>query len=137
MCSMITGKNYIGSRLSSTGKVTFKTFNPQTNLENEPLFIEASVAEINESVALAEEAFKVFRNTSGAGRSVFLEAIAREIEALGDELIQTYCEESGLPQGRAVGERGRTLFQLRISHVISCNNIEGFDNFAIRQPILN
>jgi len=113
MCSMITGKNYIGSRLSSAGKVTFKTFNPQTNRENEPLFIEASVAEINESVALAEEAFKVFRNTSGAKRSVFLEEIARELEALGDELIQTYCEESGLPQGRAVGERGRTLFQLR------------------------
>lgn len=113
MCSMITGKNYIGSRLSSAGKVTFKTFNPQTNRENEPLFIEASVAEINESVALAEEAFKVFRNISGLERSVFLEEIARELEALGDELIQTYCEESGLPQGRAVGERGRTLFQLR------------------------
>ena len=32
---MITGKNYIGNVLSSLGKVTFKTFNPQTNTENE------------------------------------------------------------------------------------------------------
>ena len=28
-------------------------------------------------------------------------------------LIQTYCSESGLPEGRAKGERGRTIGQLR------------------------
>ena len=32
---------------------------------------------------------------------------------MGDELIKTYCAESGLPEGRAIGERGRTIFQLR------------------------
>ena len=33
--------------------------------------------------------------------------------ALDDELIQTYCSETGLPEGRAKGERGRTVGQLR------------------------
>lgn len=110
---MITGKNYIGNLLASTGKVTFKTFNPQENKENDVVFYEASSAEIEMAVELASEAFKVFRNISGVKKSKFLNQIAHEIEALGDELIKTYCLESGLPEGRTIGERGRTIFQLR------------------------
>jgi NADP-dependent aldehyde dehydrogenase len=34
--------------------------------------------------------------------------------ALGDELGRRYCMESGLPEGRFAGERGRTVFQLRL-----------------------
>jgi NADP-dependent aldehyde dehydrogenase len=110
---MITGKNYIGNLLVSTGKITFKTFNPQTNLENETLFYEASIVEINKAAELASAAFKTFRSISGAKKSEFLNEIANQIEALGDDLIKTYCTESGLPEGRALGERGRTIFQLR------------------------
>ena len=110
---MITGKNYVGERLSGSGKVHFKTFNPVLNTENETLFSEASPDEITEAVDLAWEAFKVFRTVSGERKSVFLNAIADEILNLGDELLHTYCEESGLPRGRAEGERGRTVFQLR------------------------
>ena len=110
---MITGQNYIGNLLASTGKVTFKTFNPQKNIENDVIFTEASEAEIEMAVALASEAFKEFRHISGVKKSEFLNQIANEIEALGDELIKTYCLESGLPEGRAIGERGRTIFQLR------------------------
>lgn len=110
---MITGKNYIGNVLSSIGNVTFKTFNPQTNTENEIIYSEASTIEIEKAVELAAKAFKIFRTTSGTKKSEFLNEIATEIEALGDELIQTYCSETGLPEGRAIGERGRTLFQLR------------------------
>ncbi|AMC10794.1 aldehyde dehydrogenase [Lutibacter profundi] len=110
---MITGKNYIGNVLSSIGNVTFKTFNPQTNAENEIIYSEASTIEIEKAVELATKAFKIFRTTSGTKKSEFLNEIATEIEALGDELIQTYCSETGLPEGRAIGERGRTLFQLR------------------------
>ena len=93
---MITGKNYIGNLLASTGKVTFKTFNPQKNIENDVIFTEASEAEIEMAVALASEAFKEFRYISGVKKSEFLNQIANEIEALGDELIKTYCLESGL-----------------------------------------
>ncbi|MFD0761337.1 aldehyde dehydrogenase (NADP(+)) [Lutibacter aestuarii] len=110
---MITGKNYIGNVLSSLGKVTFKTFNPQINAENEIVFTEASNIEIEKAINLATEAFKTFKTISGEKKSLFLNEIANEIEALGDELITTYCNETGLPEGRAMGERGRTVFQLR------------------------
>ena len=110
---MIKGNNYIGNQASAKGSKTFKTFNPQLNIENEHIFTEASSEEINEAVALASEAFKSYRNTSGKKKAYFLNAIADEILALGDELIQTYCSETGLPEGRAKGERGRTVGQLR------------------------
>lgn len=110
---MITGKNYIGSQQSSEGGRIFKTFNPIDNKENEVEFKEASSDEINKAVDLAWEAFETYRNFSGQKKSEFLDAIADEIEALGETLIQAYCSESGLPPGRAMGERGRTLFQLR------------------------
>ena len=61
---MITGKNYIGNLLASTGSKTFKTFNPQTNLENEVVFYEASEVEINKAASLATEAFNTFQKVS-------------------------------------------------------------------------
>lgn len=110
---MITGKNYIGEQLEGSGEVTFRTFNPTSNTENETHFIEASPAEIDQAVELAWRAFEQYRTVSGVRKAAFLNAIADEIMNLGDELIETYCNESGLPPGRAVGERGRTVFQLR------------------------
>ncbi len=110
---MITGKNYIGNQLSAKGNKTYKTFNPQLNIENDTTFFEATIDEINEAVNLASEAFKEFEQVSGKQKAVFLNAIADEILALDDELIQTYGLESGLPEGRAKGERGRTIYQLR------------------------
>ena len=110
---MITGKNYIGNQLSAKGNKTYTTFNPQLNLENKHVFTEATPDEINEAVLLASIAFKDFRKISGKQKAAFLNAIADEILALDDELVQTYCSETGLPEGRAKGERGRTVFQLR------------------------
>ena len=110
---MITGKNYIGNRLSAEGTVTYKTFNPVTNTENDHTFYEATASEIDAVVTLASKAFQEFRFVSGQRKAAFLNAIADEILALDDELVQTYCSETGLPEGRAKGERGRTVFQLR------------------------
>ncbi|MDU8885097.1 aldehyde dehydrogenase (NADP(+)) [Yeosuana sp. MJ-SS3] len=110
---MITGKNYTGSELSANGSKTFKTFNPQLNIENQHVFFEASSEEIDTAVSLASNAFMTFGTISGKKKAEFLNAIADEIIALDDILIQTYCSESGLPEGRAKGERGRTIFQLR------------------------
>lgn len=110
---MITGKNYIGSTQSAKGNKTYQTFNPQLNIENTSIFTEATSEEINEAVALASEAFKTFRTVLGTKKAAFLNTIADEILALDDLLIQTYCTETGLPEGRAKGERGRTIGQLR------------------------
>ena len=110
---MITGKNYIGNSLIANGNKTYKTFNPQLNIENQNTFIEATSAEIEMACGLAEKAFHKYKTFSGKDKASFLNAIADEILALDDELIQTYCSETGLPEGRAKGERGRTVGQLR------------------------
>jgi NADP-dependent aldehyde dehydrogenase len=110
---MIIGKNYIGNQLSALGNKTYKTFNPQLNVENKPIYTETTKEEIDEALRLASNAFKIFRNTSGKKKAEFLNTIADEILALDSELIETYCSETGLPEGRAMGERGRTVGQLR------------------------
>ncbi|WP_115461159.1 aldehyde dehydrogenase (NADP(+)) [Winogradskyella aurantiaca] len=110
---MITGNNYIGSNLSDKGTKTFFTFNPITDSENSWQMIEASESEVEAAIELAADAAADFAKVSGADKAEFLNAIADEIMALGDELISTYCAETGLPEGRAKGERGRTVFQLR------------------------
>ena len=111
---MITGKNYIGYELSAKGDVTFKTFNPISNQENERLIYEATSEEIKSACLLAANAFKAYRKVPGSRRAAFLNAIADEILKLDTLLVDTYTMESGLPAGRAEGERGRTVGQLRM-----------------------
>jgi acyl-CoA reductase-like NAD-dependent aldehyde dehydrogenase len=43
-----------------------------------------------------------------------LEAIATQILALGDSVIERAVAETGLPRGRIEGERGRTIGELRL-----------------------
>ncbi|SEL86772.1 aldehyde dehydrogenase (NADP(+)) [Halomonas daqiaonensis] len=63
---------------------------------------------------LAETAYATYRESSLEDRAAFLEAIAAEIEALGDDLVERAMAETGLPQARIEGERGRTCGQLRL-----------------------
>ena len=110
---MELGKNHIGFTYTATGGKTFTTFNPKLNQANDLTFTEATSEEIDVAVALAAVAFDAYKNTSSKERAQFLNAIAEEILALDDTLIQMYCQETGLPEGRAKGERGRTIFQLQ------------------------
>ncbi|MDI9308579.1 MAG: aldehyde dehydrogenase (NADP(+)) [Limnohabitans sp.] len=110
---MISGKNYIGYTLSAKGSKVHKTFNPELNEENPWDFIEATSDEVEEAVQKAKNAFLIYRNYSGIEKASFLNSIAEEILALGDELLDVYVKESGLPRGRAEGERGRTVGQLK------------------------
>jgi len=110
---MITGKNYIGNNLSAKGNKSYTTFNPQLNKENEYEFVEATPEEIDQAVQLAKNTYHELSGISGTRKAEFLNAIADEILALDDLLIKTYCSETGLPEGRAIGERGRTIGQLR------------------------
>ena len=110
---MITGSNYIGERRSKEGTHQFFTFNPVSNTANSWEMTEASAEEVEAAVKLAANASAEFAKVPGAEKARFLNAIAEEIMDLGDTLIHTYCAETGLPEGRAIGERGRTVFQLR------------------------
>src|SRR5690349_7284497 len=108
------GKNIIGNTLSNTGDKSFQATNPATSEKLGTVFYEATDAEINQAVELARRAFDPYRACSKDDRAAFLDRIAEEIFALGDELIQCANAESGLPIDRLTGERGRTMNQLKM-----------------------
>lgn len=110
----LTGKNIIGFASSSEGNITLKAINPSTGENLNTDFFKATHNELNSAVEKADKAFQIYRKKSGLEKATFLEKIAEEIENLGETLTERYIAESGLPQGRAVGERGRTIGQLKL-----------------------
>ena len=77
-------------------------------------FAQASTDQINEACTAALAAFRPFSRTTRPERASFLKTIANEIDALGDEITKTGVRETGLPEARFAGERGRTTAQLRV-----------------------
>src|SRR5579875_1081426 len=75
---------------------------------------EATIDVIDRAVRAADAAFAGYARTPAAERARFLEAIAGEIENLGDALIEAANLETALPAARLAGERARTTNQLRI-----------------------
>ena len=71
-------------------------------------------SEVDSAVQAAEEAYLTYGWTSRETRAEFLEAIAEEIDARGDQLTAIGHAETGLPEARLQGERGRTCGQLRL-----------------------
>lgn len=69
--------------------------------------------DINPILEKSYEAYLQYEKISAHKRADFLDTIASEIDALGDELIHTASEETNLPHARFMGERGRTCGQLR------------------------
>lgn len=64
--------------------------------------------------AAAAGAFDAYTATTREERARFLDAIADEIEARAEAVTEIGTQESGLPEGRLQGERGRTTGQLRL-----------------------
>lgn len=71
-------------------------------------------ADVEAATTAAAEAFASYRATSPTRRADFLEAVAAEIEADRDAIIETAVAESNLPLARITGEVGRTTGQLRM-----------------------
>ncbi len=84
-------------------------------------FSSGTAAHIDASVQAAEEAFWNFGYSTREDRAALLNAIADEIDARGDLITQIGTQETGLPEARIQGERGRTVGQLRLfaSHILS------------------
>ena len=110
----LKGINFIGNEFSTEGKTTFQAVNPAKNEKLLPLFYEATSNEINNAIIKAEKAFVEYSKKSGTEKAKFLEAIAEEILALRDVLIERCTEETGLSKARIIGERGRTVNQLKL-----------------------
>lgn len=110
----LSGELLLGAARVAGGAGTVRAMNPATGEWLEPEFTLASKTDAARATELAAAAFDVYRETSPETRAAFLEAIASQIEALGDALIERAMAESALPRPRLEGERGRTCGQLRL-----------------------
>ena len=110
---MLTGNNFIAGERRSTAS-TFDASDAASGETLETQFHEASESDVADACAAAAEAQKVFANVPLATRAAFLRDVAERIDALGDTLTQRAMAESGLPEARLNGERGRTVGQLRL-----------------------
>ena len=88
--------------------------------ENEPAsgptqqFSVGTPALVNAACEAAEEAFSSYGYSTRAERATFLRAIADEIDDRAEAITEIGARESGLPEARLQGERGRTVGQLRL-----------------------
>ena len=87
----------------------------------------------------AEEAFWIYGYSTREDRALFLNTIADEIEARAAQITKIGCEETGLPEARLEGERGRTTGQLRLfaSHILKGDYLDRVHDQALpeRQPL--
>jgi len=110
---MIDGALLIGGD-TRQAETRFTAINPATGETLTPDFSSAGGDAVAEACALADAAFPTYAATDPGARAAFLERIADNILAIGDDLIERACAESGLPRMRLDGERGRTVGQLKL-----------------------
>lgn len=111
----ITGDMLIGHAAVRGLAGAQRAFNPALNAPiAEPEFGFGTRDDVDRAATLAANAFDTYRGLPLERRAAFLEAIADEIMALGDALLERAHAESGLPLARLTGERGRTTGQLRL-----------------------
>ncbi|MFN4099146.1 MAG: aldehyde dehydrogenase family protein, partial [Pararhodobacter sp.] len=77
-------------------------------------FSAGTPADVAKACEAAEEAFWTFGYSTAEDRARLLEAIAEEIDARAAAITATGTQETGLPEARLTGERGRTTGQLRL-----------------------
>jgi len=107
---MLTGQHFIAGKWIK-GDATFSS-SPATGPSHE--FAVGRVSDVDAAVEAAEAAFETFGYSSREERAAFLNAIADEIDVLGDQITEVGVQETGLPEARLQGERGRTTGQLRL-----------------------
>ncbi|RMV66330.1 D-Glucuronolactone: protein+ oxidoreductase [Pseudomonas coronafaciens pv. atropurpurea] len=110
----ILGQNFIAGGRSDLGQSLQKSLDATTGEELPYSFHQATDGEIDAAALAAKAAFPEFRQLSPARRAEFLDAIADELDQLGDDFVAIVCQETALPQARIQGERGRTSGQMRL-----------------------
>jgi 2,5-dioxopentanoate dehydrogenase len=110
----IHGDMLIGQTAVHGSAASFRGIDPATGRELDPAFGCGNVADVVRACALAQQAFDGYRESGLEQRAQFLEQIAQNIIDIGPALIDRAMQETGLPQARLEGERGRTVGQLRL-----------------------
>ncbi|MEA3208158.1 MAG: 2,5-dioxopentanoate dehydrogenase [Chthoniobacter sp.] len=110
----VYGISFVSGVACESSTHTFHAISPLTGERLDPVFHECSSEEMDRACLLAEEAAPALRALPADARASFLEKVAGETLALGDELLERANRETGLPLDRLTGERGRTVGQLRL-----------------------
>lgn len=110
---MLTGSNLIAGAWRK-GTVHFAAKEAATGAALEPPFAQGTPDDIADACAAAAAAQEFYAGLPLEKRAAFLRRIAERIDALGDDLTRRAMLESGLPEARLNGERGRTVGQLRL-----------------------
>ena len=90
------------------------------------MYNDATLVELEAVMQDAWKAFHIFRNQSLTERARFMRAIASEIEALGETLLETAASETHLSAARLRSERARTMYQLT-SYADACERGDWLD----------
>ena len=110
----ILGHNYIGGQRSAAGQHKLQSVDASTGEALPYDFSQATPEEVDAAAKTAAAAYPAYRSLSAERRAQFLDAVADELDALGDDFVALVCRETALPAARIQGERGRTSGQMRL-----------------------
>ncbi len=134
----LTGQHFLGFERSGENPGYFTAINPASGQAIGVKYPSASNNEINRALVKAEECFTTYAATTSGQRASFLNLIADQILETGDQLIETCTAETGLPTARIIGERARTINQIRLfaDYILEGSWVEAAIDTALpeRQP---
>ncbi|MCU0126658.1 aldehyde dehydrogenase (NADP(+)) [Pseudomonas vlassakiae] len=110
----MSGSNFIGGARSAAGSVRLLSFDARTGEALPVVFTQATPDEVDAAACAAQQAFAEYNGLAPERRAQFLDAIAGQLDALGEAFIDTVCRETALPAARIQGERSRTSNQMRL-----------------------
>ncbi len=110
----ILGHNFIAGGRCAAGTTTHQSFDATTGEALPFHFTQATAQEVDAAAEAAARAYPLYRALPASKRAEFLDAIADELDGLGDDFVALTCQETALPAGRIQGERGRTSGQMRL-----------------------
>lgn len=132
---MITGKHLVDGQWVQTDS----TFDSAPYKGESHAFCKGTAELVAQAAQAAESAFVSFGYSSEETRAALLNRIADEIDVRGDEITLIGTQETGLPEARLIGERGRTTGQLRLfaSHILQREYLDIRHDEALpdRQPL--
>ncbi|MDZ7811035.1 MAG: aldehyde dehydrogenase family protein [Arhodomonas sp.] len=107
-------EHVIAGARSAAGSEPLQATDAATGEALEPVFREATAAEVDRACREAAAAAPVWRGMGLEDRAGFLEVVAEELDASVEAFVERTPRETGLPEARIRGELARTTGQLRL-----------------------
>src|SRR3954453_16118464 len=99
----LSGRHWINGRWNVSDGEPFNALNPAIGETLNPPFAEATVDEVDAAVSGARQAFLAVRDRDPRWPAELLDAIALQVEELGDQLLERAEAETALLRPRLIG----------------------------------